>query len=148
VKQTRGMWLLLFLACGLTLPAAAEMYKWTDENGVTIYSQSPPPGGEATVVKPPPPPPEPLPSTSPLEEPPAGDAKRAPPDPKEVARRQAEEEALRKLDCRAAQDRLRAMERGGSFRIREEDGTSRRLDPEERQRLLREAREDVKKSCP
>jgi hypothetical protein len=33
------------LACAL--PAAADMYKWVDEKGVTHYSESPPPEGQA-----------------------------------------------------------------------------------------------------
>jgi hypothetical protein len=36
--------LLIFLAAiGATVPAAAELYKWVDERGVTNYSNEPPP---------------------------------------------------------------------------------------------------------
>ena len=36
--------LLLLLAAGLSLPAAADTYKWVDERGVVNYSNSPPAG--------------------------------------------------------------------------------------------------------
>ena len=41
-------WLLASLclsAALLTIPASAEIYKWTDANGEIQYSQMPPPGG-------------------------------------------------------------------------------------------------------
>jgi hypothetical protein len=42
----------------VTAPAVAATYKWTDENGQTIYSQTPPPAGTQGVerIKGPPPP--------------------------------------------------------------------------------------------
>lgn len=40
------------LALLLATPAAAEVYKWVDEQGVTHYSQQPPPGAEAQVIDP------------------------------------------------------------------------------------------------
>jgi hypothetical protein len=40
---------LAFLAL-LPLAAAAEMYKWVDEKGRTVYSETPPPDGKGTKV--------------------------------------------------------------------------------------------------
>jgi hypothetical protein len=40
---------LLSLAL-LPLAAAAEMYKWVDEKGHTVYSEQPPPDGKASKV--------------------------------------------------------------------------------------------------
>jgi hypothetical protein len=34
----------------LPLAAAAEMYKWTDEKGRTVYSEQPPPDGKGTKL--------------------------------------------------------------------------------------------------
>ena len=34
----------------LPLAAAAEMYKWVDEKGRTVYSEQPPPDGKATKI--------------------------------------------------------------------------------------------------
>lgn len=46
--------LLAALAFNLAVapPALAEIYKWTDADGKTVYSEKPPPGGAATVVNP------------------------------------------------------------------------------------------------
>ncbi len=50
--------LLLSLLTTLLIPAAvqAEMYKWTDSQGVVHYGDHPPPGQETQTVAPPPPP--------------------------------------------------------------------------------------------
>ncbi|CAN0134988.1 unnamed protein product, partial [Phaeothamnion confervicola] len=37
---------LLAAALGTAMPAAAEMYKWVDENGVVTYSNTPPPAAK------------------------------------------------------------------------------------------------------
>jgi hypothetical protein len=42
---------IVFLACLLIpIAAAAQMYKWIDEKGVTHYSETPPPDGKAAKV--------------------------------------------------------------------------------------------------
>ncbi len=41
----------LVLAISWTGAADARMYRWVDENGTTVYSQSPPASGEAAEVK-------------------------------------------------------------------------------------------------
>lgn len=44
------MWKVLLAASAvalLSLPAAAQLYKWVDEKGVTHYSEKPPPDGRA-----------------------------------------------------------------------------------------------------
>jgi hypothetical protein len=42
---------IVFLACLLIpIAAAAQMYKWVDEKGVTHYSETPPPDGKAAKV--------------------------------------------------------------------------------------------------
>lgn len=37
--------------CVLTLPAQAEVYKWTDADGVVRYGQLPPPGVQAQAIR-------------------------------------------------------------------------------------------------
>ncbi len=49
---------LLPLLCFITLSAPATIYRWVDENGQVVYSQTPPPSGRAETVAPPPPPAE------------------------------------------------------------------------------------------
>ena len=41
---------LLFLALN-SATALAQVYKWTDENGVTHYSQTPPPSGQEAEIQ-------------------------------------------------------------------------------------------------
>jgi Domain of unknown function (DUF4124) len=45
---------LVCLCAALPCAAAAAMYKWVDEKGVTHYSESPPPDGKASRVELPP----------------------------------------------------------------------------------------------
>ena len=42
---------LLAAALLVALPAAAEMYKWVDDNGVVTYSNTPPPGKQSKQVE-------------------------------------------------------------------------------------------------
>ena len=47
------MRILLLLFAVLSLPESAQVYKWTDENGVTHFGSQPPPGHQKPVdVKP------------------------------------------------------------------------------------------------
>jgi hypothetical protein len=43
--------LLLAVALASPWPAAAALYKWVDEKGVTHYSEQPPPDGKATRLE-------------------------------------------------------------------------------------------------
>src|SRR5688572_29300168 len=43
--------LLCTLMTAATTPAVAATYKWVDENGQTIYSQTPPPAGAQGVER-------------------------------------------------------------------------------------------------
>ncbi|MGV6826739.1 MAG: DUF4124 domain-containing protein [bacterium] len=53
--------LVMFIGLGVAVgiaPVAAETYRWVDDEGNTVYSQSPPPDDrEVKSIKPPPPPP-------------------------------------------------------------------------------------------
>jgi len=41
---------LAIILLALSLPASAQVYKWTDENGRTVFGQRPPPTSEAEHV--------------------------------------------------------------------------------------------------
>lgn len=43
--------LLVVLLCGVLAPAQSEIYKWTDAQGITHFSDQPPPGGTATQFR-------------------------------------------------------------------------------------------------
>ncbi|MEA3277803.1 MAG: DUF4124 domain-containing protein [Pseudomonadota bacterium] len=42
----------LLLTLFVCTPVLAQMYRWVDENDVTVYSQTPPPSGAAVKLKP------------------------------------------------------------------------------------------------
>lgn len=44
--------LIGLIGLGLVAPAGAEVYRWIDEEGGTVYSQTPPPAGGSTVLRP------------------------------------------------------------------------------------------------
>ena len=47
--STAALCLLIFAIA--STPAKAEVYKWTDENGVTHFSQTPPPPGQDAEIQ-------------------------------------------------------------------------------------------------
>ena len=140
----------LLILAGLATGAQATMYKWVDENGVTVYSQTPPATGKSTEVKPPPPPAE-SPETArqrlnqrlqKLED--------AAEDRELVETKQNEQEKrsdVFKANCSAAQNNLRNLEGNPRKLVGRPDGSYVRLDEEERQELLQKSREQVEKFC-
>ena len=44
--------ILVTSALFLTVPAQAELYKWIDESGSTVYSETPPPAGAEVLTSP------------------------------------------------------------------------------------------------
>jgi hypothetical protein len=152
----RGRFVLL-LSAGIALAwpgvgARAELYRWTDADGVTVYSERPPPGAEAIRMKP-----DPGPS--------AEESQRAEErirslmeqdfDRREDEKRAAEESAkataeaeTRRANCEAAQANLATLENLGARRLRLPNGESRTLSDDERERYLAETRERIQKNCP
>jgi hypothetical protein len=127
------------------------MYKWTDEAGQTVYSQTPPPGGNAVRIQAPP-----------------------APDPAEVERRRQElqrgiersfdqavereasgaehrgEEragATRAANCEAARRNLETLQNLGKRRVRTPDGEYLVLSEDDREQQMREARDQISKFC-
>lgn len=130
--------------------AAAAVYKWVDEQGVTHYSQTPPSTGQAQILPPPPPP---------AEDPDAANRRlgelqerlkkleEARAKAREETRKKAEEEAARKENCRRARERLAALEPTPRVLMRKPDGRVVRLSDEARLKELDKAREAIKKYC-
>ncbi len=87
------------LPCLLALPAAAEIYRWVDENGTVVYSQTPPPDGRRTTTVAPPPPPA---------EDPAVARKRL---EEQIRRLEQSAEARRKAEAKKAKTREEAARR-------------------------------------
>jgi hypothetical protein len=116
--------ILFGAACVFAAAAAAQTYKWTDQNGRVQYGDAPPPGAKATPLRPPPS--APAPAAKPGE---AKAASKAPltPAEKEADYRKRQQEAAKERDklaqeeqaaaatrenCSNAQDVLRTLQSG------------------------------------
>ena len=140
------------LAVLATTPAIGAMYRWVDDSGAVVYSQSPPPDGRAaTPVAPPPPP-----SSS-------ADAERQQLDNRakqaDEARKKTQEglkkqqeasakDADRKRNCDAARQNLELiLNRPPQTRFQMPNGEYRRFTDEEREAELKKARDFVDENC-
>lgn len=125
----------LMMASGL---AQAKVYRWVDETGKVVYSQSPPPesieGEEIQVDAPPPATPPEVASEGAVD--------------KEVKGNPALDPELRKENCKKSKKSLELLENAGpdvSFII--EDNKPVKLSPEERALKTKEAQAAIKAYC-
>ena len=130
----------------------AELYRWVDETGTTVYSQVPPPGAiPATKIRPDraPGPPPAQPTTDPRRAPPepAVDAREEQTRQREAAAKQAAEQATRRANCDAARANLRTLREHGGARIRTPDGEARFLSRDELERMQGEAAQQIEDNC-
>ena len=140
--------LLVIFASSQSVPA---MYRWVDENGVTVYSQNPPPSSEAVKIKK-----QPAPS--------AEDAaslrklteeRRARAFDEREARKQteaeqaiqAEEERQRSSNCRAARNNLESFQNLGRRMIRTADGSVMRPSEDEVESEIEKAKLQIEEYC-
>jgi hypothetical protein len=130
----------------------AGAYRWVDENGVTIYSQTPPPGQveTETIAPPPPPPADPNETWENLnrqwQE--MQDREDARMDRKEQATKDQERQEARATNCEAARHNLKGLAEGRfRIRIKEPDGGYRVLPAEERQAKIEKAQEMIRENC-
>lgn len=141
------------LLCCLLVPptATAQMYRYVDDNGVTVYSQQPPPDRDAQQLAP-----QSGPSDTTRSEARAALQGRleAVQDASDDAAAAAEEEAQtsaeaaeRRAGCDAARSNLRVLQRAGQQLVRDEEGNLRYAGQEERERRLKEAREQIDELC-
>lgn len=125
-------------------PASAKMYKWTDNQGNTHYSQVPPEGRETQEIAPPPRV-RPQMSEEKTEEAAAQpEGEGGTEESKLTPEQQAEKDQLYRRNCEAAQKNLklfqtarRVMENGEMVIITEKD----------REKRLKKSQEQVKKYC-
>ncbi len=98
--------LVVIAALAFSAGAAAQMYKWRDQNGHMQYGDTPPPGVDATPMRAPAGPPSP---------PPAAEAKKAdgkadkPLSPEEAFRKRQEERKA--AEEKAAQEQAQAQQK-------------------------------------
>lgn len=134
-----------------TASTVAEMYRWVDDDGTTVYSQRPPPDRSANAIAPPPPPNE-------------ADVQRAQArlreqttrdfDAREAAKQQAEEhaktdqeQAIRASNCATARNNLRTIQTLGARRLKTADGIYRRLSEEERAERAAQMQKAIEENC-
>jgi hypothetical protein len=140
---------LLSLAL-LPLAAAAEMYKWVDEKGVTHYSEQPPPDGKANKVD--------IKSSGPADAAPAADWRQKERDARQtkIQKDQQEENqrtgeqnaaATRKNNCLESQRQLTIAQAPRPLFQVDEKGEKVYLDDKERQRQIDGWQANVKKYC-
>lgn len=146
---------LLWLLCCISLSGAvqAAAYRWVDDDGVTVYSQTPPADGRRSEVTP-------LPGTSPPRAPSQQpdtqlqeieqyledqqeDRKLA----KERSEKEQQEAAVNSHNCEVAKNNLKNLESLGRRLLKTETGEYKRLTEEERQALMQEARDQIQLYC-
>jgi len=142
---------LCLSAALLQTPATAEIYKWTDDNGKTHYSQVPPPGKIETeeIKGAPPPADDPDKITEQLQN--EVDAM-----DETVTRQEGEasEKSLRKeinaayeKNCTTSKNNLAKLQEGGKRRYKTADGQVMHFSEEERQKRINEAKDQIDEFC-
>lgn len=124
---------------------ASQVYKWVDAQGVTHFGAQPPQGQQATTINTAVPQPK---TTEPLATPTfesIADPEQAAIDEK-VKQEVATQEAERKQYCQAVRTNLAQLENNPRVRV-EVDGEVRRLNEEERQQRIGEAKQAIAKNC-
>ncbi|MCP3670166.1 MAG: DUF4124 domain-containing protein [Gammaproteobacteria bacterium] len=132
------------------LPATAKTYRWVNENGVTIYSQSPPPSGNAAIIKPPP-----KPAASPDEimknlqqrQEAMDKVRNKETEADKIADREAKNTEMKKKNCEVSRKNLEVSTRHPRVRMKQEDGSFKHLTDKERQAQIDKANKDIEKFC-
>ncbi|MGD2112331.1 MAG: DUF4124 domain-containing protein, partial [Gammaproteobacteria bacterium] len=143
----------LMLAGSLLLlqsPAAADVYKWADENNEVQYTQMPPPPGIHYV------------RIQTTEHPDTGDAKpqtevsaagatpgksQQQADAEAIAAYEAEVARISRENCKIARNNLEQLNMGGHLRYRNEEGEYVTMKEEERQQRIAEANKQIEQFC-
>ena len=131
-------------------PLGAKTYRWVDENGVTVYSQSPPKSGQATEIKPPPPPAvssETARRRLDQQRQTLEDLREDRDLKKEEAKKGQEERAIQENNCAAARNNLQRLIESVRSRWKTADGNYERLPEEERQKRIKTAEDQIKEYC-
>ncbi len=148
----------LILAAGLALgfAAAAQQYKWVDENGRTQYGDNPPPGVKATPLRAPASASSPAPAAAQSGGKPASAAeldaafrKRQEDAAKAVdkAAQTAGDAAQKKEQCARSQEYLRSLESGQRIAVTDKNGERAFIDDDQRASETLKARQMVQQAC-
>lgn len=133
----QALFICVGIIASLTLQAEQNgIYRWTDNNGVTQYSDRPPEGVESMFVK-------------------TSTGKRAPATEPEPTTTASEDNAPQTMEvmpekdpalCKQAQQNLKALE-SARIRITEPDGSKRIITEEEKEAQRENARKFIKVHC-
>ncbi len=145
---------LLAVAVALIVASAqaqAQVYRWVDENGVTIYSQTRPTTGDAVEI---------ITATPPPSREEATPAKRLDDQIQESAEKndqaesdelkkeyEAEQARIKKENCQSATYNLKMYQTIGNRIVKLPNGSYKRYTEEERQAKINESEEQIKKFC-
>ncbi|MCP4995636.1 MAG: DUF4124 domain-containing protein [Gammaproteobacteria bacterium] len=144
---------LLTISIALLIPfvAQAKMYRWVDEKGGTVYSQSPPPSGQATEIAPPPPP-----ATNSQEQETQRlnkawqemqDREEARDETDTVERETAETNEIKQKNCQAARHNLSILQGPTNRLIKQADGEYKRFTQEEREAQISDIQQKIEEFC-
>lgn len=151
-NRLRSIAATLSLAVLASMPATGAMYRWVDDSGAVVYSQSPPPDGRGASTVAPPPPPS---SSADAERQQLEDrlkqaAEERQKQQEDVKKQQeaATADANRKRNCDAARHNLDLiLNRPPQTRFQMPNGEYRRFSDEERDAEIKKARDVVDKNC-
>ncbi len=149
MKRTQIIFISILLLIWLS-PATAKTYRWVNEDGVTIYSQSPPPSGNATIIKPPPKPaasPDEVMNKLKQQQAALDKAKNRKPGAGNNAEIEAKNAETKKKNCEVAKQNLEGISRYPRVRRKMEDGSHKQLTHEERQAEIDQFTKDIEKFC-
>lgn len=141
--------LLLTTVALASQSVSAGMYKWRDESGQIHYTQTPPPAGTDTrEIEPEKPPPNAgQPNQRLQQEMEAYEDRRMERKESDASEARKEREAqTRRQNCEISQQSLTQLTSRGRVKLKEGD-EYRILPEEERQELIREARENIDRYC-
>lgn len=139
------------LLIGSATPVFAKTYRWVDEEGNTIYSQSPPPSGDYKEVK--------IRKETPQSQQIEAAAKlKREQEQRSLTRKQhresaeqqeqkASREAARKQSCEDARHNLEVLQNPRLGRLMNEEGNYEDLDDARRESLIREAQAQIREFC-
>ena len=136
---------LVLLSFLVSVAVSAATYKWTDENGNVVYSQTPPGSGQYERIK----------GLKHSRSSQANEAesktdtntskKVSGNSPEDLARREELKEELKKDNCEKAKKNLDVFT--VYRRFKNEDGTVTRMDENERQAKIKEAEAQIREFC-
>lgn len=142
--------MLLAVTLGCCAPAQAQIYKWSDEHGSIHYTAIPPTTGSYEVLQK---------SSAPDQNPAdtlkdlqkraeAVDKAREEAEKQETAKQESENAAeQRAANCEQAKSNLQALESGKIVVKADAQGNKTRLEGEQREEALKQARKDIEYFC-